>query len=141
MNLELDGIVTLLEVCSVPASIKFYSENLGFDVIQRAGTGEYVGWAWLRKGNVDLMLNAMFESIEDAKEPDRARMSAHRDTTLYIGCRDVDGAYEFLRTNGVSLKPPTVAHYEMRQLYFTDPDGYGICLQWPSQENTDSSRG
>ena len=26
--------------------------------------------------------------------------------------------------------PPKVAWYGMKQLYLTDPDGYGLCFQW-----------
>ena len=35
---------------------------------------------------------------------------------------------------GVRVEPPRVAPYGMRQLYFSDPDGYGICFQWPADE-------
>jgi hypothetical protein len=31
---------------------------------------------------------------------------------------------------GVKCDPPEVAPYGMKQLYFHDPDGYGICFQW-----------
>ena len=27
-------------------------------------------------------------------------------------------------------RPPKVAHYGMKQLYFSDPDGFGLCFQW-----------
>jgi hypothetical protein len=39
-----------------------------------------------------------------------------------------------LRANGVRVEPPRVAPYGMRQLSFRDPDGYGICFQWPANE-------
>jgi catechol 2,3-dioxygenase-like lactoylglutathione lyase family enzyme len=130
MRLELRGIVTLLEVVSVPDSIAFYRDVLGFDVVDRAGSGEYVGWAWLRHGDLELMLNAMYDRDEGPATPDPARVAAHRDTTLFIGCPDVDGAYEYLRGEGLEVRAPAVTHYGMRQLSFHDPDGYGICLQW-----------
>jgi hypothetical protein len=25
----------------------------------------------------------------------------------------------------------------MKQLYFHDPDGYGLCFQWPANQQTD----
>jgi catechol 2,3-dioxygenase-like lactoylglutathione lyase family enzyme len=130
MGLELRGIVTLLEVASVQDSIAFYRKVLGFDVVQSAGSGEYVGWAWLRHGDLELMLNAMYDRDEAWRPPDPARVAAHRDTTLYIGCRDLDGAYEHLRSEGLKVRRPAVTSYGMRQLSFHDPDGYGICLQW-----------
>lgn len=136
MRLELRGSVTLLEVFSVPRSISFYCDVLGFERVQSAGEGDYVGWAWLRHGDVEVMLNAMFDADETPTPADPARVAAHRDTTLFIGCPDVDGAYEVLRTKGVIVKPPAVAHYGMKQLSFSDPDGYGICLQWPAAPAT-----
>lgn len=33
----------------------------------------------------------------------------------------------------VKTQPPKVAPYGMRQLCAIDPDGYGICLQWPTE--------
>jgi glyoxylase I family protein len=41
-------------------------------------------------------------------------------------------AYEHLRDHGVDLPPPRVTPYGVRQLSFADPDGYGICFQWPA---------
>jgi hypothetical protein len=44
------------------------------------------------------------------------------------GYRD---AYQQLKAAGIAAKPPSIAPYGMMQLYFNDPDGYGLCLQWP----------
>jgi catechol 2,3-dioxygenase-like lactoylglutathione lyase family enzyme len=131
MAIELRGIVTLLEVFSVPRSITFYCEILSFELVQSAGAGEYIGWAWLRHGDVQIMLNAMFDEGETPMQPDAARVAAHRDTTLYIGCPDVDGAYRQLHARNIGVAPPTLAKYGMKQLSFADPDGYRICLQCP----------
>ena len=62
--------------------------------------------------------------------PDVARVRAHDDTGLFIGCPDVDAAYEYLKAQGVAKNPPNVAPYGMKQLYIKDPDGFGICFQW-----------
>lgn len=135
MKLELQGIVTLVEVFDVNHSIEFYREMLGFEVLHTAGPPDRLGWAFLRTGNVELMLNSMYDPDNPRPPaPDPARTAAHRDTTIYIGCPDVNGAYEFLRAKGVRLNPPCDTPYGMRQLPFSDPDGYGVCLQWPVKE-------
>ena len=131
MTFELNGAVTLIEVASVSRSIAFYRHALGLDVHQRAGDDGYIGWAWLKRGNVELMLNAMFEPDQNQDEPEPARTAAHRDTTIFIGCPDLDAAYVHLRSSGIDAPAPVVTHYGMRQLSFSDPDGYKICLQWP----------
>ena len=39
-------------------------------------------------------------------------------------------AYRELRAHGVAVDEPKVVH-GLVSMTFTDPDGYGICLQWP----------
>jgi glyoxylase I family protein len=130
MSVALQGTVTMLEVASVGRSIAFYRDVLGLELQQSAGEGDYVGWAWLRRDTIELMLNALYDRDEAPGVPDPARVAAHRDTTIFIGCPDVDAAYQHLQAIGLTLDPPTTTHYGMKQLWFTDPDGYGICLQW-----------
>jgi len=136
MQFELRGIVALIEVFNVSESIEFYRRTLGFELHQSAGEGSYLGWAWLKRGDIELMLNSMYDPGDEPAIPDAARTAAHRDTTLYIGCPDVERAYEHLRKEGVRVAKPTVAPYGMKQLPFRDPDGYGICLQWPASESS-----
>jgi catechol 2,3-dioxygenase-like lactoylglutathione lyase family enzyme len=64
---------------------------------------------------------------------DTGRIRGHDDVGLFIGCPDVDGAYEYLRAQGVTVRPPKVAPYGMKQMYVRDPDGYGICFQWKAE--------
>ena len=73
---------------------------------------------------------------EDARPPvpDLARVAAHDDTIIYFGCPDVDAAYAHLRTKGLDVKEPHIAPYGMKQLYLHDPDGYGLCFQWPTNK-------
>lgn len=62
--------------------------------------------------------------------PDPARVAAHDDTVLYIGCPDVDAAFRHLRAHGFDVRAPVVTHYGMKQLFLKDPDGFGLCFQW-----------
>jgi uncharacterized glyoxalase superfamily protein PhnB len=77
------------------------------------------------------MLNTAYEADQRPPAPDPPRVAAHDDTCLFFGCKDLDAAYQHLRAHGVSLKPPKVAPYGMNQLWFKDPDGYGLCFQHP----------
>jgi glyoxylase I family protein len=76
------------------------------------------------------MLNTAYDYGERPPFPDPNRKAGHGDTCLYIGCPDVDAAYRFLCDKGLDLKEPNVTNYSMKQLYVTDPDGFGICFQW-----------
>ena len=131
MTLKLEGLCPLLQVFDMPRSLAFYRDVLGFEVVASAPEGtDACEWAWLRHGSAELMLNTRYESDDRPAAPDPARVAAHDDTALYIGCRDVDAAYRYLRGKGFDLAEPVVTHYGMKQLHLKDPDGYGLCFQW-----------
>ena len=74
-----------------------------------------------------------YEAARRPPKPDPARIAAHRDFGIYFGCPDVGAAYARLRRMGVNAGEPKVAHYGMKQLYVSDPDGYLLCFQWPAE--------
>jgi len=137
MAIEVRGVCPLLGVYDMPASVRFYRDMLGFEIVS---TSPVLGkdkfhWALLRLGKAELMLNTAYEFDNERPVPaDRARVAAHDDTTLYFECPDVDSAYEELREKGVAVKMPKVAPYGMKQMSLRDPDGYGLCFQWPAEE-------
>jgi uncharacterized glyoxalase superfamily protein PhnB len=134
MGIAVRGICPLIEVFDMPTSIRFYRDVLGFEVAMSAPPdreGDDWGWALLRLGEAELMLNTAYDEGERPAAPDPARAGAHRDTTLFFGCADVDGAYRHLREHGLDVSHPEVQSYGMKQLTLTDPDGYGLCFQWP----------
>lgn len=136
MAIAIDGATPMFHVFDVPASVAFYRDVLGFEIIQHSppftDAKDDYGWAMLRLNGVGLMLNNAYENNIRPTEPDPARTVGHRDTTLYFDCRDVDAAYAYLRARGVAVQEPKVAYYGMKQLYVRDPDGYTLCFQWPS---------
>jgi glyoxylase I family protein len=85
---------------------------------------------------VELMLNTAYDEGQRPPVPDPARVAAHDDTCLYFGCEDLDSTYRYLRSQGVSAREPKVAPYGMKQLYLKDPDGYGVCFQWPATQQS-----
>ena len=133
MGIEVESLTPLIQVFDMPRSVVFYRDVLGFEVVTTSPgrSPDDFDWGLLRLDGVWLMLNTAYESDVRPAAPDPSRLAAHDDTTIYLRCRDVDAAYAYLRGKGVGLKPPTVAPYGMKQLYLKDPDGYGICLQWP----------
>ena len=132
MTLDIRGLAPLLQVFDMPASIHFYRDILGFEVVNTSGPGTDVGWALLRLNCVELMINTAYESDERPPVPDANRVSAHADTGLYFGCPDVEQAYVQLRIEGLDVKEPVIRTYGMKQLNVTDPDGYNLCFQWPA---------
>ena len=138
MAFELTYNCPLLEVFDMRASLAFYRDALGFRIVESAPSearDDDYGWAWLQRDGVNLMLNSAYEpGAARPERPDPARVAAHRDTTLYLGCPDVDAAYEHLRALGIAARPPEVAPYGMKQLYVQDPDGFNVCFQWAAAD-------
>ena len=131
MGVEIQGMAPLLEIFDMPASLAFYRDILGFELLESGGPPDDIGWVLLQHSGVQLMLNTAYELPDRPPAPDPARVAVHKDTCIYFGCPDVDGAYHYLKSKGVSLEPPSIAPYGMRQLYLLDPDGYNLCFQWP----------
>lgn len=129
--MDIHGVAPLLQVFDMPRAIRFYRDVLGFEVWGTSRPGDYCDWAGLRLNGAEVMLNTAYESDQRPPAPDPARIASHDDTCLFFGCKDLDQAYNYLRANGVDLKEPNVESYGMRQLWFHDPDGYGICFQCP----------
>ena len=132
MALELRGLCPLLQVYDMPTSVRFYCHLLGFEIISHApfyAPGQF-HWCWLRRGDIELMLNTAYDEGERPPSPDPARIAAPRDTCLYLDCLDVDAAWQHLTALGLQIEPPNTAHYGMRQLFLKDPDGFGFCFQW-----------
>ena len=134
MPLEVKGLAPLLSVFDMPAAIRFYRDVLGFRV---TGTSpalsdnpDHVNWSMLDLNGATIMLNTAYDPEDQPSSPEPSRWAGHPDTCIYFGCPDVESAYDYLRSKGVSVEPPKVAPYGMRQLYLTDPDGYGLCFQW-----------
>ena len=135
MPIDIRHMTPLLEVFDMPTSLAFYREVLGFKIVMDDGKPVPDNdWVCLELNEVYVMLNTAYEREHRPPAPDPKRIAAHHDTCLYFGCPDPDAAYEYLVGKGVKLKPPSTAPYGMRQVYFTDPDYYNLCLQWRAEK-------
>jgi len=136
MPVDIRGMAPLLQVFDMPTAIHFYRDILGFEVTSTSQPerGDDVGWAQLKFRGTELMLNTAYDDGERPPAPDPARVAAHHDTCLFFGCEKLDEAYQHLLAHGLKVKPPKVAPYGMKQLSVKDPDGYGLCFQWPANQ-------
>jgi len=135
MNIDLRGMTPLLQVFDMVASLKFYCGVLGFEVVQTDSntTAPNHNWVWLRRNEIDLMLNTAYEYGSRPQSPDPQRIASHGDTGLFIASPDVDAVYAHLLAKGIEVEKPNVAPYGMKQLYVRDPDGFGLCFQWKAK--------
>ncbi len=49
------------------------------------------------------MLNTAYEPEERPSTPEPERVAGHTDAALFLGCPDVDGAYQYLRSKGLNI--------------------------------------
>ena len=134
MGIDVKGMAPLLQVFDMRTSVAFYHDLLGFELTATSKSGPDFGWALLKLNGVELMLNTAYDNDQRPPAPEPRRIAAHKDTCLYFGCPDVDATYRYLREKGVDVRKPTVARYGMKQLFLRDPDGFGICFQWPVKQ-------
>lgn len=130
-SIYLKGMAPLLQVFDMPASLRFYRDLLGFEVVQASGTGDGVDWVLLRLNDIELMLNTAYEKPNRPFTPDLNRQAAHGDTTLYFGCPDTDGTYSYLIDKGLDIEKPVITGYGWKALSLIDPDGYHLCFHYP----------
>jgi glyoxylase I family protein len=138
MRIELPGMCPLLQVFDMPTALAFYCEVLDFEIVRHSGNATSAsrefGWCFLSRKGTELMLNTAYDDGERPDSSDPARVAAHGDTCLYFGWEDLDGLYAELCAKGVAAREPKVAPYGWKQLYVTDPDGFGLCFQWPATQ-------
>jgi glyoxylase I family protein len=135
MSIEVRSVCALLQVFDMPASVRFYRDVLGFEIVETsAREGDQFDWGLLRLNDSFLMLNTAYEQEFRPAQPEPARVAAHDDTGLFFTCPDVAGAYRHLLAHGVEVQEPKVAPYGMKQLYVRDPDGFVLCFQWAVEQ-------
>ena len=129
MAISTQGMTTLIQVYDMKKSLEFYCDILGFQLVDKAGPADDIGWVTIKLDEVYLMLNTQYEMQDRPVTPDRERFMAHSDTCLYFMCVDPDEVYEHITKKGIVAGKPKIVPYGMKQLYFLDPDGYSICFQ------------
>jgi uncharacterized glyoxalase superfamily protein PhnB len=81
---------------------------------------------WLRFGGAEIMLNTQYDSNE---RPMQHAEKKPKDAVFYVGCSDVELAYQELTDRGLKAEHPKVAAYGLKLFSVEDPDGYMIVFQ------------
>ena len=95
-------------MCDLERTKNFYCDVLGFEIHQNAPWFDepyrHCNWVWLKRGPAQLMLNTAYEADERPASRDPAQTRAHGDTGFYLGCPDIDDAYQQLKAAGIAAK-------------------------------------
>lgn len=125
----LQTVWPLLAVDDLEASIVFWRDRLGFNLVGRAESDDgHLFWCRLERDGSSIMLQSADEA-EDGPAKGRGR-----GVTLYFVCDDVDAFFQEVSSRGLRAEPPTTAYYGMRQLYVPEPNGYLVCFESSADE-------
>lgn len=116
--MKMQGLIPMLPVRSLPASVAFYAK-LGFHVENRNDAWR---WAMLAFDGCRLMLD---ESIN--QPPDAPRTSV-----IYLYPDDIFGYHREVRRRGLEVPSITHPFYGMSEFRIEDPDGNRL---WIGQKN------
>ncbi len=145
MAFDIKGVCPYFEVYDMPTSLRFYIDQLGFTIVEHSPHlgGDPYRYHWVCCGSAKRSHAERRVRIRRrASAPRRTHAAARpREACLFFGCPDVDGAYAELLARGVKIdREPKVAPYGMKQMYFNDPDGFGLCFQWRASDARNSSQ-
>jgi uncharacterized glyoxalase superfamily protein PhnB len=126
------ALTPLLNVRDVSRSIAFYSDALGFDTVAKWEPDGRLGWARLKAGSVELMLNTSELSAEDEQGTEqRSGRSSFSDGVLYFDVPDADALHVRLLELGFKPSEPFDAEYGLREFHMRDYDGYELAFTSP----------
>ncbi len=103
----------------VPASIRFYTEQLGFEVANRDDSVGRSGFASLRNGPVQIML------ASPTYLPEAPRVEGRYPQAIYyFYVPAVSELHQKLKDNGVAVSDLRVTFYGLKEFELVDPNGH-----------------
>jgi lactoylglutathione lyase len=118
----------LLNVADIEASLGFWRDLVGFEVITRFESEGRLAFVNLRSGDVELMLNARGGD----PAPRRARPH-YTEAVIYLGVDSVHDLVRDLRAKGRDAPEPEAQQYGLDEITVRDPDGYEIAFTSPTR--------
>lgn len=118
-------LVPLYYVKDIMSSVQFYLRVLDFRITHAWEPEGRLTWCQLERGAAAVMLQRM-SSKDTFAEP------RGDGVMFYFHCDDAMDVYHRLVERGITVDPPIVTFYGMRQVFVSDPDGYRLCFQNPA---------
>ena len=112
--------VPFLSVADMEASLRFYTEDLGFTMTKQWTPRGKIEWCWLERDAVALMLQGPWRDKERPHELEKKPKSG---PCLCFQCEDALALYHEFKEQGIPMKEPFVGN-GMWVVVLKDPDGY-----------------
>ena len=128
---DLTALTPYIEVFDMVASVAFYRDLLGFNVIfaspeVETTEGRFSHYVRLRRAEAEIMLNTAYDSDGRPPERNEPRWAGCRHVRFYIDCNDVVAVHAEMVARGLSASPPAQTGYGYLGFTTSDPDGYGL---------------
>jgi len=119
------ALTPLINVEDASRSIKFYTENFGFEVQHQFEIHGKVIWARLSRGPIGIMINVPEEASVRGKRSER---QTYDDVVFYFEVDSAHEVYDGLLHKGLSPGPIERQDYGVDEFTIRDPDGYELAF-------------
>jgi glyoxylase I family protein len=126
--MAMQGCRPLFNVADVAASLAFWRDGLGFEETQRFEWEGQIGYASLKCGEAEIMLNG--RGGDPAARQARPHYS---EAVFYFRFEDVHALCRTLTARGLQPTEPETQQYGLDEVYLRDPDGYELCFTSPTR--------
>jgi lactoylglutathione lyase len=126
--------VPFFMVSDIDASLRFYTDGLGFTkTIQWVDDGK-LRWCWLELGGASLMLQEFWKSGNHGNVPTEKLGVG---VSICCVCKDAVALYHEFKARGIAAKRPFVGN-RMWVTSIADPDGYRLEFESPTDAPEES---
>ena len=113
-------------VRDMEASLKFYTDKLGFKLTRQWMPRGKIEWCWLQRDEVAIMLQE-----PRTKEPADQEGLKGKGISICFQCADALALYHEFTARGVEIQEPFVGN-NLWVVAFPDPDGYRLDFESPT---------
>lgn len=115
-------------VRDIEASLRFYVEGLGFEILIKWVPDGKVRWCRLELGSAAIMLQEFWKEGRHVNLP---TSKVGVGVSISFTCKDALSIYRAVKSRGVGAERPFVGN-GMWVTNVTDPDGYALSFQSPT---------
>ena len=108
---------------NVPRSTKFYTEILGFRILEQMDDVGANGWVSLERDKVGLMLASPTYLPRTPRIQGRHAQAIH-----YIFCADIAALHADVLRMGAKPSALRITFYQMKEFDLIDPEGHCLCF-------------
>ena len=112
-------------VKNIEASIRYYIDGLGFEMINKWIPREKIEWCYLRRGGGDLMLQELSKEVQDAR---LVGIKPGQCVTICFMCEDALELFQEFTSRGIEASEPFVGN-GMWVTDLSDPDGFKLLFE------------